>query len=203
MQFSSLEKWQQFNSWDIKYLFMNSCSLSHAWSYSLIDYIALIHQCTETPHHKYEYLQVRKLLLNSEQNCKNTFCFTYILLYISETIYIWNKDNIARFNNCIKQFVNTTLQNMSSNATEVEPQYFFFFQGWIHLSQPVPSLQSFWQINIASEPCDLARHLIYRPSVACALQPTPVLSLQKALFLCQGCKEMVTVDMQVPSRSEV
>lgn len=89
---------------------------------------------------------------------------------------------------------------MSWNAGEVEPTIFFFLS---KVAFTCPSLQSFWQINIASELCDLARHLIYGPCVACALHPTPVLSLQKALFLCQGCKEMVTVDMQVPSRSEV
>lgn len=87
---------------------------------------------------------------------------------------------------------------MSSNAAEVEPQ---FFSSKVEVT--CPSLQSFWQINIASELCDLARHLIYGPTEACVLHPTPVLSLQKALFLCQGRKEMVTVDMQVLSRSEV
>lgn len=129
----------------------------------------------------------------------------YILLYISETLYIWNEDRIARFNNCLKQqFVNITLQNMSSNAAEVYIYIYiilYFFSSKDEFS--CPSLQIFWQINIAYELCDLARHLIYGASAACALHPTPVLSLQKASFLCQGCKEMVTVDMQVPSRSEV
>lgn len=63
----------------------------------------------------------------SQQNCENTFCFTNILLYISETLYICNEDKIARFNNFIKQqFVNIILQNMSSNAGEVEPHNIFF-----------------------------------------------------------------------------